>query len=142
MTASTSLMALLVIAGVHAGFQGTVSTVVYPALARLDAGEWLAKQESHRYAVVPMVGICYLGGLIATGWCLATVPTLGVWVAAAGFAISMGTTALVAAPTHAKLMAGHDSGLVRRLLWSDWLRTVGAVIALVGAAWAVANIDA
>lgn len=132
--ASTATLCLLVVAAIHAGFQGTVSTVVYPALARVEPGEWLTSQEAHRYAIVPMVAVCYLGALGSLAWCFVTDPTArGLWIAAAGFALSMGTTALVAAPTHGTLMKGHDPLLVRRLLRSDWVRTLGAVIALAGA---------
>lgn len=136
----SATLCLAVVAALHAGFQGTVSTVVYPALAKVEPGEWQVKQEAHRYAIVPMVGVCYLGALGALAWCLVTdVTSIGVWVALAGFALSMGTTALVAAPTHGKLMAGHDAALVSRLLRSDWVRTIGAVIALVGAVGAAAS---
>lgn len=140
MTSSAPLLLLVVVTAVHAGFQGTVSTVVYPALARLEPEEWLPKQDAHRYAIVPMVGICYLGALAALGWSfLKHSDSSGVWIAVVGFAISMGTTAFVAAPTHGKLMARHDRALVGRLIWSDWVRTLGAMVALGGAAWAAAG---
>jgi hypothetical protein len=54
-------------------------------------------------------------------------------VALGGVALSLGTTALVAAPLHGRLARRRDPWLVRRLQVADLVRTAGALAALSGA---------
>jgi hypothetical protein len=132
----TAAAALLGAAGLHAGFQLTVTTLVYPALARVDASRWAGAHDRHSRAITPLVGVVYLL-LLATGaWALATLPlTTGLVTTAVGAALSLGTTAAVAAPLHGRLgREGPAPVLVRRLLVADRVRCAGAVLCLAGAA--------
>ncbi|WP_432510067.1 hypothetical protein [Kineococcus sp. SYSU DK001] len=77
--------------------------------------------------------------LAACGWALATVPvTPGLVTALAGTAAGVATTALAAAPTHARLTRhGPRPDLLRRLVRADAARTAAALLALAGAVGAV-----
>lgn len=123
-------VAFALAAALHAGFQLTVTVLVYPVLARVPASLWRDAHDRHSRLIVPLVGIAY-GALVATGaWLLASSPsTLGVAavLAAAG---SVVVTAVAAAPTHGRLVTP-DPALVRRLLRADRLRGLFAVLALV-----------
>ena len=134
----TAAAALLGAAGLHAGFQLTVTTLVYPALARVDGSRWPEAHDRHSRAITPLVGVVYLLLLAAGAWALATLPlTTGLATAAVGAALSLGTTAAVAAPLHGRLgREGPEPALVRRLLVADRVRCGGAVLCLVGAALA------
>lgn len=127
-------VALLVASALHLGFQLAVTGLVYPALARVGADGWRTAHAAHSRRIVPLVVLTYGLLLLALGWLLLAGPrTAWLGVAAAGTALSFVTTALAAAPTHGRLAAGRDPGLVARLLRVDRWRTVGALVAVVGA---------
>ena len=126
-------MALLVATAVHAGFQLTVSCVVYPALAAVPASLWSRSHDQHSRRITPLVGVLYLGVVTAVVGALATDPAAWTWVAAAATVLALGLTAAAAVPLHRRLAGGHDPALVGRLLVVDRLRTTSAVAALVAA---------
>lgn len=129
---------VLAATALHAGFQLTVTALVYPALLA-DARDWAARHAAHSRRITPLVGITYVA-LLAVG-----VPALltdlgwGVGLAALGSAVTLATTAFVAAPLHGRLGRGWDPVLARRLLVADRVRAVGAAVALVGGVLAVAT---
>ena len=130
--ATTPDVILLTAVAVHAGFQLTISALVYPALAR--AQDWDAAHTAHRRAITPVVGVIYTALVSASVWVLADgVPALSTLVAIAGVAVSLLVTALVAAPLHGRLARHRDDALMRRLRVADLVRTLGAFAALAGA---------
>lgn len=133
-SAGLALLALVVATAVHAGFQLTVTTVVYPALARVDTDRWSTAHDAHSRSIVPVVAVTYLSLAGACLWAVLAVPSSAwVWTAGAGAALAGVTTALVAAPTHGALARGRRPDLVHRLLIADRVRALGAVIALLAA---------
>ena len=134
-TSSDPGVVLLVVAtAVHAGFQLTVTSVVYPALAAVEPDGWSQAHDAHSRAITPVVVLTYGGlllGAIAALWARPT--DVWVWVAAGGVLLTFGATAFWAAPTHAQLGRGSRPELVRRLILADRVRLLGAVIALLGA---------
>ncbi len=121
----------------HAGFQTTVTALVYPALVRVGLdhpADWSAAHARHSRGIGPIVAVVY-AALLATGaWVLATgVDDLATVVAGAGALGAALATALGAAPTHGRLTTP-DPVLLRRLLLIDRVRWAGAVV---GAAAAV-----
>lgn len=134
----SALTFLLAATALHAGFQLTVSSLVYPVLAAADPQTWQATHTRHSRLITPMVGVTYLGLLIALPWALWTEPgNVWIWVCAVAVALTFAATAFGAAPTHQALTPGKDPRLVRHLLISDRVRALGAVIALVSAAFAL-----
>ncbi len=132
-----SVVALAIAAALHAGFQSTVTTVVYPALVAVEPQQWIRAHAAHGRAITPIVGLTYGALLIAVVWAAWSQPTnLGVWVCAGGAALSMAATALLAGPTHGRLSENPDPELVRRLIVSDRVRLVGALVALLGGSMA------
>jgi hypothetical protein len=120
--------AFLAAAGAHAGFQATVTLVVYPTLSHVRAAHWRQAHDRHAREIRPLVAVAYVA-LAATGaWWLATDwSTLGL-VAVALAALSMATTALLAAPLHRRLVRRDEEALTR-LLAVDRSRTVLAFAA-------------
>jgi hypothetical protein len=131
---STWQVALLAATGLHAGFQATVTVLVYPALARVRAEDWSTAHDVHSRSITPLVAIVYGAAVVA---CLGSVLTdprsVGAWVAAAGTAGAVLVTAVAAAPTHGRLGRGRTPELLGRLLAADRLRLVGALVAFAGA---------
>lgn len=131
--------ALLAAAALHAGFQTTVTVVVYPALAATPARAWDGVHAAHSRRITPVVAVTY--GAVLAAWVavLTTTPlSPALVVALAGTLLTGLTTALVAAPTHGRLgREGPRRELLRRLARADGVRLVGAVLTLGGALVAV-----
>jgi len=123
-------VAALVVAGaLHAGFQGTVTALVYPALARLRPEDWVEGHARHSRAIVPLVVVVYAAVLGAVAWSLVADPTGWVAASAAAQAVALGVTATLAAPLHGRL-SDRDEALVVRLLRVDRVRAAAAVAGL------------
>ncbi len=128
---------LLGATALHAGFQLTVTLVVYPALVRVPGDRWPDAHARHSRGIVPLVVLSYGSVLVAGAAALLNGPGPGVWLAVAGSLVAVLVTATLAAPTHRRLTSGSDPVLLRRLLYVDRLRCAGAVLAVVGALAAV-----
>ncbi len=123
---------VLASAALHAGFQLTVSALVYPALLRAEP--FAPAHARHSRGIAPIVVVVY-GALVASGTARLVVGELDAasFVALGGAALAGLTTALVAAPTHGRLARGRTDALARRLTRADLVRTAGAVLGLAGA---------
>ena len=133
----TSETALLLATAVHAGFQLTVTLVVYPALARVSPAQWKETHDAHTRAITPLVVVVY-GLLVLAGvWAVIDGPDAWTLVALASAAVALLVTGSSAGPTHRRLGAGHDPGRIRGLLRADRIRAVAAVIAVIAATMAV-----
>jgi hypothetical protein len=120
--------AFLAAASAYAGFQATVTLVVYPTLSHVRAAHWRQAHDRHSRAVRPLVAVTYLA-LAATGaWWLATDWSAVAAVAVVLAALSMAVTAVLAAPLHRRLVRRDDAALTR-LLGVDKLRTLLAIAA-------------
>jgi hypothetical protein len=122
--------ALALATALHAGFQVTVTALVYPALACRTAAEWPAAHARHTRAITPVVVVVY-GAVAATGAALVVSgPDAAGWVSLAATAAALGVTAVGAGPLHGR-MAQRDDGDVARLLALDRWRCAAAVVGLV-----------
>ncbi|QCW51902.1 hypothetical protein FE634_18535 [Nocardioides dongxiaopingii] len=122
----------------HAGFQVTVTTLVYPALASRGAEDWQVAHDRHSRAIVPLVAVVYVA-LLATGaFLLASGPDAVAWLGLGGAASALAVTATLAAPTHGRL-TDRDEALVARLLVVDRWRCAAAVLGAVASVAALAG---
>lgn len=133
MSATAPDAALAAATALHLGFQLTISAVTYPALLSTCDEAWAATHADHGRRITPVVAIVYAAVLGALSWALSSDPTPGVILATLGSALSLSTTAFVAAPTHSALASGRTPRQVRRLRSADALRTAGALVAALGA---------
>lgn len=117
----------LLAAGVHAGFQLTVTALVYPALSRVPAQRWEQEHARHSRAIVPLVGVVYLLLAGSVSWLLITDRTGSTYLGAGVAAAIAAVTAFGAAPIHGGLTA-RDDAAVRRLLRVDYVRAVLGVL--------------
>jgi O-antigen/teichoic acid export membrane protein len=121
--------AFLAAASAHAGFQATVTTVVYPTLSHVRAAHWRQAHDRHTRELRPLVAVAYLA-IAATGvWWLADDWSILPVVAVVLALLAMGVTAVLAAPLHRRLVK-RDDGTVARLLAVDRWRTVLAFAAV------------
>lgn len=119
-------VAFVAAAGAHAGFQATVSAVVYPTLSHVRAAHWRQAHDRHTKAIWPVVAVLYLAVVATSVWWLAddwsALPLVAVVLAL----LPMAVTATVAAPLHRRLVRRDDVALAR-LLSADRVRTALAV---------------
>ncbi|GAA4674174.1 hypothetical protein [Nocardioides nanhaiensis] len=126
----------------HAGFQLTVTVLVYPALARVPAADWAPAHARHSRAITPLVALCY-GALAGTAiWALLAAPRSPALVVTLACVLgSVLATATGAAPTHGRLgRSGPTPALLRRLLLADRVRAAFAVGAAAAALVAVTGL--
>lgn len=128
------LVLLAVVAAWHAAFQVTVTALVYPALLACPAGTFPDAHARHSRRIVPLVGATYAAVVLACGWVLLSGGGAAAGTAVAAQVVALGTTAVVAAPTHGALgRSGPTPVLTRRLRVADAVRTVAACTGLVAA---------
>lgn len=135
----TPLVALAVVTAVHVGFQLTVTSLVYPALAAPDADGFAAAHDHHSRRIVPLVGVVYLALVLVGGWVLVAGP-VGPWVVLAlvAEAVVLLTTAALAAPLHGALGRRRpDPSVLRDLRRVDRFRALVSVVGCAAALLAV-----
>ena len=128
---------LLTVTAVHFGFQATVTTLVYPALARVPTEQWANAHQAHSRAITPIVALVYGTLAITGGWALLSDPDLWTLIALAAITITFLVTAIAAAPAHSRLGTRPETQQIRQLLQIDRIRTAAATLALAAAAVAV-----
>ena len=126
---------LVAATAVHAGFQLTVTCLVYPALARVGPTEFARAHAAHSRAIVPLVGLVYGAAVVAVVGTVVGAPrSVLAWSAAGATAGAVLVTAFRAAPLHGRLgRHGPEPDLVRSLILTDRVRTLFALLALVAA---------
>ena len=127
---------LLAAVALHAGFQLTVTVIVYPALASTADDDWAEAHARHSRRITPVVALVYGAAVVACVLAASADPSTGAWLAVAGTALAIVVTATVAAPLHGRLDT-RDPALLARLLAADRVRCVSACLALAGAFGAV-----
>ncbi len=125
-------------AALHAGFQLTVTVLVYPALASRDAAEWGAAHARHSRGITPLVGVVYLALVVAGAALVVAGPDAVGWVALAASAAALAITATLAAPLHGRLDSRDDARVARLLVVDRW-RCAAAVVGALAAVVAVAS---
>jgi hypothetical protein len=129
----TAATAFALAAALHAGFQLTVTVLVYPALVEVPPERWTEAHARHSRRIAPVVGVVY-AALLASG--VAAVvdgPDALTWVALALTSGALAVTATLAAPLHGRLTPESDD-LRARLLTVDRVRCAFAVTGAVAAA--------
>ena len=129
-----------------AGLIWFVQIVHYPLFVEVGSGEFTRYEALHcrrtGYVVAPLM----LTELATAAWLFFRPPTSGVeWATTAGIALLAAawlSTALLQVPCHRRLERGFDPAVARRLVGTNWIRTIAwtarALLALhvVGGAFA------
>lgn len=131
--ASEWQVALVAATALHAGFQLTVTCLVYPALASSPPDSWESAHQAHSRRITPVVGVVYLVVVVGSTGALLSGPAPAIWCSAGASALVLAITAFLAAPAHGRLGGGYDRTVLYQLLRVDRWRSVGAVVALAAA---------
>jgi len=121
--------AFLASASAHAGFQATVTLVVYPTLSHVRAAHWRQAHDRHTKQVRPLVAVLYLALAATSVWWLAVDWSRLAVLAVVLVALPVAVTAVLAAPLHRRLVRRDEEALTR-LLGVDKARTVLALAAV------------
>ena len=129
-------VALVAATSLHAGFQLTVTLLVYPTLVRVAPEAFAEAHDRHSRGIVPLVALVYAAVVgTALGDVLTDPDSVRAWLAALASAGALLVTAVRAAPLHDRLgRRGPEPGLLRSLLSADRLRTLLALVAAAAAA--------
>ena len=133
----TPVVAYALATAVHAGFQLTVTLLVYPALATRDSEEWAAAHGRHSRVTAPLVAVLYAALLGTAAVLVVDGPGPAGWLALVATGAALADTAVLAAPLHGRLQE-RDAVLVQRLLVVDRWRCAAAVVGALAAVAAVA----
>jgi len=113
------------------GLIWTMQVVHYPLFAKVGRAGYPAWQKSHMSRITVLVApLMVLEAACALLLLVAAVrgenPALGPWVWSGGLLLAgiWLTTALVQAPLHGRLTGGFDPDLHRRLVGTNWIRTL------------------
>jgi hypothetical protein len=111
-----------------AGFIWFVQLVHYPLFSAVGAGEFTAYEARHTRATAWAVALFMPAEALTAAWLVLETPggvspvgvTLGLILVAALWIV----TAIWQAPMHGRLSQGYDARLHRRLVSSNWIRTI------------------
>jgi len=106
----------------------TVQLVHYPMLADFSALSPVSAAVDHQRRISRVVGPPMAAeGITALVLLVDRPPTMGVasaWAAAVLLAVALASTVLVQVPLHGRLARGHDPAVARRLITTNWVRTI------------------
>jgi hypothetical protein len=105
-----------------------VQIVHYPLFARVGAADFQAYESLHRqwtgWVVAPLM-LLELGTALALLWqAPAALPGWSLWAGAVMVGLLWGSTFFLSVPLHMRLDEGYDPEVVRRLVQTNWPRTV------------------
>ncbi|MEM9586080.1 MAG: hypothetical protein AAGA03_02265 [Planctomycetota bacterium] len=105
-----------------------VQIVHYNLFDRVGAEEFIRYESDHARLITPLVGLPMLIEITTAALlCLFAPPEFPRWAALSGFALVLAiwlSTALIQVPCHSELSKGFDPDVYRRLVNSNWIRTV------------------
>jgi hypothetical protein len=120
--------AFLAVTSAHAGLQAMVTWVEYPTLSHVRAAHWRQAHDRHSREIRPLLTVAYLAMAATAVWWLATDWSALAVVAVVLAGLSVGVTAVLAAPLHRRLVK-RDEAALTRLLAVDRARTLLAFAA-------------
>ena len=129
------LVAHAAVTWVLVGLIWTVQLVHYPLFRHVDEGGWQVFHERHAARITWLVGPLMPLEVILAGLLLARAPSPLTWLGAALVGVVWLSTALLQVPLHHRLADGFDAVAHRRLVRSNWIRTVAWTLRGALAAW-------
>ncbi|MEZ6039682.1 MAG: hypothetical protein R3C20_04200 [Planctomycetaceae bacterium] len=120
-----------------------VQLVHYPLMANVGPAQFVQYEKAHCQKITPIVFPLMMLELISSIWIAFRPPVASPFSASAGLWNSLAlatiliwlSTALVQVPLHRKLENGFESGVHRRLVRSNWLRTLLWSVRSAGLGW-------
>jgi hypothetical protein len=127
-TGDIALLANAIATCVMVGVIWFVQVVHYPLLSQFGAAQSTQVAREHQRRTGWVVGIPIAVEGVSTLVLLADRPA-GVaiylpWVGAILLAVALGSTVLLSVPLHSRMVAAHDDTVARKLVRTNWPRTI------------------
>ena len=106
------------------GLIWTIQVVHYPLFARVGADRYAAYQAGHQSRITALVAPLMLAEVGTAALLVYRCPGTLTWLGAALLAVVWLSTGLLQVPLHSKLERGFDAVAHRRLVASNWVRTI------------------
>jgi len=122
------------------GLVWVVQVVHYPMFANVDAARFAEFERDHCARIGRIVMVPMLLEVAFATWIAAVAPASArpwPYVGLALLAVVWGSTFFVQVPCHDRLARGFDAATVRRLVTTNWLRTIAWTLRGGVAAWLV-----
>jgi hypothetical protein len=123
------------------GLIWVVQVVHYPLFANVSAENYIEYQQLHERYITPVVGVPMIIEIVTAILLLSYLPkgvsATWVWVALILLFVVWLSTAFLQVPCHAKLNIAFDADAHRRLVDTNWIRTVCWTLRGVLVAWFV-----
>jgi len=118
-----------------------VKCVHYPLFAKVSAENYVEYQQLHERYITPVVGVPMIVEIVTAIMLLSYLPK-GVspawaWTALVLVIVAWLSTAFLQVPCHSKLNIAFDADVHRRLVNSNWIRTISWTLRGVLIAWFV-----
>lgn len=130
-----ALVANLVSTAVMVGVIWFVQIVHYPLLARFGASQSVEVAQEHQRRTGFVVGAPMAIEGVSTLVLLVSRPdevsVLLPWIGAVFLAVALGSTVLLSVPLHARMAEHHSDDVGRRLVLTNWPRTIAWSLRLV-----------
>lgn len=128
MNSSTVFLVNLCSTWYMVGLIWMVQMVHYPMFDRVGESEFVRYESDHSRLITPIVGVPMLIEIATACWLVATLPAgFSRWAAWLGVAMVITiwiSTVMLQIPCHNRLAAGFDLNTYRRLVHTNWIRTV------------------
>lgn len=120
------------------GFIWTIQVLQYPLMAEVPRDGFRRFEEVHQRRVTAVIALFGPLEVVMASLVFLTVDTVPSWLSFGSGAVLAAiwtSTAFFYAPLHARLAEGFDEHLHRRLVDTNWLRTIAWTARGVAAAW-------
>lgn len=118
-----------------------VQCVHYPLFAKVSAENYVQYQQLHERYITPVVGVPMIIELVTAILLLNYLPkgvsVTWVWAALVLLIVAWLSTAFLQVPCHGKLNTAFDADVHRKLVDSNWIRTVSWTLRGILVAWFV-----
>ena len=118
-----------------------VQCVHYPLFAKVSAENYVEYQQLHERYITPVVGVPMIVELVTAILLLNYLPkgvsAAWVWAALVLLVVAWLSTAFLQVPCHSKLNIAFDADVHRRLVNSNWIRTISWTLRGLLVAWFV-----
>lgn len=123
----TILLLHMAVTWAMVGFIWTIQLVQYPLMSDVGDERWVAYEARHQSAVVAAISVFAPVEVVSAGAVFLAVDDVPRWLSLSAGAVLAAiwvSTAAWYAPVHGRLAAGFDAALHRRLVATNWARTV------------------
>lgn len=101
-----------------------IQLVHYPAYYYIDKSQFISYQKFHTHSITFLVGPLMIAEIATAIHLLITMPNLGFTVNLLSIGLIWLSTFFLSVPAHNQLGLGHSEKMIRKLILTNWIRTL------------------